>query len=114
MDWADKIRQLRWEEIPSLVGNWFVDLAYYYWQTMGWVGLLIVLAGVVFALLSFDMTHHMTSLVMARVINGIYMLTLGAAVLLLGLLVKYLGFTFLAKIRDSLRRVMSVRQHSES
>lgn len=92
-----------WDLDVSDIWDWFASTAGYYFDAFGIWGWVIVGIAVIVMGLSFDLTHSMTSLVMAGVIRSIgsilTMLTAG----LLFVIFKATGSSAIARARDAVR-----------
>lgn len=101
-----------WDLDVTDLWDWVVATATYYLDAFGIWGYVIVGLAAIIALLSFDLTHSMTSLVLAgviRSIGAIFFMTIGVV---LGFLFKVTGSSLMARARDSSRFWSArLRQH---
>lgn len=101
-NFIDKLRDYEWDLVNDLWA-WAVDTGGYWLQVTGWTAWLYIALVVVILGLSLDLTHNLTSLVLARtwgVLSYLFFGTFGMAGVLLGLVSK--NFV-MARLRDSTR-----------
>ncbi|TJY57355.1 hypothetical protein E4T66_18285 [Sinimarinibacterium sp. CAU 1509] len=92
-----------WDLDPTDVWHWALDTAQYYLNAFGPWGYVIVFVSVVIALLSFDITHSMTSLVLAGVIRSVGSLVFKSIGLVLALVFQLTHSAVIARARDAIR-----------
>ncbi|MEQ9223838.1 MAG: hypothetical protein RJQ08_11475 [Salinisphaeraceae bacterium] len=107
-DWIDKVRDWDWD-LTDIWVHW-LDTAMYYLDTIGWPAYAAIFLSVVLIGLSLDLTHHWTSMMLARSWGAVVYVVFTLLGVVLGWL--YLGtnrFIF-ARLRDSARMFRDYRK----
>ena len=102
-----------WDLDPADIWTWFLQWANYYFDTFGPLGWVIVILTVIVMGLSFDLTHSMTSLILAGLIRSVFSMVLMVVGFVLYLLFKVTGAGALARARD-MTRFWVTRMRKES
>lgn len=104
----EKIRDWNWD--PNDIVDWAKDTAMYWIDAHGLVAYLLITGVVLFTLLNWDVTRHMTSLVMARVWNGAMTAVLGVVAWVLTQLLAWTGNASVASMRNFVRYALNRRR----
>lgn len=108
---GESIANWDWDFAP--IWSAIRDSAYYFIDAFGWWGWAAVILIGLYALLHNDLTHYLTSQLLAHLIRGVFTLILGVAGLLVLLSGRTLGGTAIARIRD-IQRFLTRRLSPEA